>query len=162
VKELIFVGEKEIKEKEIKKETIRSKELVKKKDERKQQKHNIKADFQLKKEQKRNKPTGFFDKFKKWLDKKKIARKSFTIPSQNQALEIKNPEILTLLLEIVGIEFYNSFDIEIQEKIEKGLVKILRREKYLREWENQGNIIFLEKKKGKNKKKYIRLFPQNG
>jgi len=157
VKELIFVGEKEIKE--------RKKEIIKKnsrQNEHKQQKHNIKADFQLKKEQKRNKPTGFFDKFKKWLDKKKIARKSFTIPSQNQALEIKNPEILTLLLEIVGIEFYNSFDIEIQEKIEKGLVKILRREKYLREWENQGNIIFLEKKKGKNKKKYIRLFPQNG
>lgn len=157
MKELIFVGEKEIKE--------RKKEIIKKnsrQNEHKQQKHNIKADFQLKKEQKRNKPTGFFDKFKKWLDKKKIARKSFTIPSQNQALEIKNPEILTLLLEIVGIEFYNSFDIEIQEKIEKGLVKILRREKYLREWENQGNIIFLEKKKGKNKKKYIRLFPQNG
>jgi len=157
VKELIFVGEKEIKE--------RKKEIIKKnsrQNEHKQQKHNIKADFQLKKEQKRNKPTGFFDKFKKWLDKKKIARKSFTIPSQNQALEIKNPEILTLLLEIVGIEFYNSFDIEIQEKIEKGLVKILRREKYLKEWENQGNIIFLEKKKGKHKKRYIRLFPQNG
>ncbi len=157
MKELIFVGEKEIKE--------RKKEIIKKnsrQNEHKQQKHNIKADFQLKKEQKRNKPTGFFDKFKKWLDKKKIARKSFTIPSQNQALEIKNPEILTLLLEIVGIEFYNSFDIEIQEKIEKGLVKILRREKYLKEWENQGNIIFLEKKKGKHKKRYIRLFPQNG
>ena len=157
MKELIFVGEKEIKE--------RKKEIIKKnsrQNEHKQQKHNIKADFQLKKEQKRSKPTGFFDKFKKWLDKKKIARKSFTIPSQNQALEIKNPEILTLLLEIVGIEFYNSFDIEIQEKIEKGLVKILRREKYLKEWENQGNIIFLEKKKGKHKKRYIRLFPQNG
>lgn len=157
MKEVSFIGEKEIKE--------RKKEIIKKnsrQNEHKQQKHSIKADFQLKKEQKRNKPTGFFDKFKKWLDKKKIARKSFTIPSQNQALEIKNPEILTLLLEIVGIEFYNSFDIEIQEKIEKGLVKILRREKYLKEWENQGNIIFLEKKKGKRKKKYIRLFSQNG
>jgi hypothetical protein len=161
VKEVSFIGEKEIKEKEIKKETIRSKELAKKKDERKQQKHSIKVDFQLKKEQKRNKPTGFFDKFKKWLNKKKATRR-FTIKSQNQVLAIKNPEILTLLSEIVDIEFYNSFDIEIQEKIEKGLVKILRREKYLREWENQGNIIFLEKKKGKNKKKYIRLFPQNG
>lgn len=156
MKELIFVGEKEIKE--------RKKEIIKKnsrQNEHKQQKHNIKADFQLKKEQKRSKPTGFFDKFKKWLNKKKATRR-FTIKSQNQVLAIKNPEILTLLSEIVDIEFYNSFDIEIQEKIEKGLVKILRREKYLREWENQGNIIFLEKKKGKNKKKYIRLFPQNG
>ena len=156
MKELIFVGEKEIKE--------RKKEIIKKnsrQNEHKQQKHNIKADFQLKKEQKRSKPTGFFDKFKKWLNKKKATRK-FAIKNQNQVLEIKNPEILTLLLEIVDIEFYNSFDIEIQEKIEKGLTKILRREKYLREWESNGNIIFLEKKKGKRKKKYIRLFSQNG
>ena len=156
MKELIFVGEKEIKE--------RKKEIIKKnsrQNEHKQQKHNIKADFQLKKEQKRSKPTGFFDKFKKWLNKKKATRR-FTIKSQNQVLAIKNPEILTLLSEIVDIEFYNSFDIEIQEKIEKGLTKILRREKYLREWESNGNIIFLEKKKGKRKKKYIRLFSQNG
>jgi hypothetical protein len=154
VKEVSFVGEKEIKE--------RKKEIIKKnsrQNEHKQQKHNIKADFQLKKEQEKSKPTGFFDRFEKWLNKQKITRKSITLTSQNQVLEIKNPEILTLLLETVGIEFYNS---EIQEKIEKGLVKILRREKYLKEWENNGNIIFLEKKKGKQKKKYVRLFSQNG